>query len=349
MNKKVLRLTDGKAGHMFAIDGVIAALEQEFDVDVINLDVKIRAKFLLQIMKPLVHYSWFDNCLKKYPNLLKVFYKNFVLPKEPIDLILSTGGDTSYINVWLARILNTNNIYCSGLRGLKTEYFTLLISSIELDCENYIIFEEAFPNKNILQDMTKAVSEFCERQNLKEDDKYFVLLLGGDTGNKYEYSINDWEDIIDGFMYHVKKENAKALISTSRRTGLKNESLIEKQLEPYQDDLAYTIYFNQKPEKLLGVFLPLATKIFVSEESGSMIGESLYYCKPLFTISPRKTRTDKTYNDYLEKLRGLKRLKSLKSYELKNIDLTNVEFEFMEKNPMDELSKQLKLHLKDIL
>ena len=55
MNKKILRLTDGKAGHMFAIDGVIAALEQEFDFDVINLDVKIRAKILLQIMKQRVH------------------------------------------------------------------------------------------------------------------------------------------------------------------------------------------------------------------------------------------------------------------------------------------------------
>ena len=183
--------------------------------------------------------------------------------------------------------------------------------------------------------MTKSVSDFCETQNLKIDDKYFVLLLGGDTGNKYEYSTEDWKDIIDGFMYQVQKENAKALISTSRRTGLRNESLIEQLLEPYQDDLAYTIYYNQNPEKLLGVFLPLSSKIFVTEESGSMIGESLYYCKPLFTISPRKIRIDKKYNKYLEELRGLKRIKSIKSHELKNINLTNIEFEFMENNPMD--------------
>ena len=349
VSKKVLRLTDGKAGHMFAIDGVIAALQKEFDVDVVNLDVKIRVKFLLQIMKRLVHYRWFDNCLKKHPNILKLFYKNFVLPADDIDLILSTGGDTSYINVWLSRILNTNNIYCSGLRGLKTDYFTLLISSIELDCENYIIFKEAFPNKNILQDMTEAITKSTDSQNLQKDDKYFVLLLGGDTGDKYEYAAEDWEDIINGFMHHVQKENAKALISTSRRTGLKNEKLIEKLLEPYQKDIAYTIYFNQNPEKLLGVFLPLASKIFVTEESGSMIGESLYYCKPLFTVTPRKTRSDKTYHAYLQKLQDLKRIKSLEAKVFKNMDLTDVEFEFMETNPMEELSKELKVRLKDIL
>ncbi|MDD2399604.1 MAG: ELM1/GtrOC1 family putative glycosyltransferase [Sulfurovum sp.] len=349
MNKKILRLTDGKAGHVFAIDGVIAALNQEFNFDVINVDVKIRAKFLLQIMKLLIHYSWFDKCLKKNPNLLKIFYKNFSLPKEHIDLILSTGGDTSYINVWLSRILNTNNIYCSGLRGLKADYFTLLISSIRLDCNNYIIFKEAFPNKNILKDMSKSILEFSKRENIDINDKYFVLLLGGDTGRKYEYSIQDWKDIIDGFMYHVKKENAKALISTSRRTGLKNETLIKEFLEPYQNDIAYTIYFNHKPEKLLGIFLPLASKIFVTEESGSMIGESLYYCKPIFTISPRKIRTDKKYNQYLENLAGSKRIKSTKSYQLKDIDLINTEFQFMENNPMEELAKELKLHLKGIL
>jgi len=342
-------LNDGKAGHMFAIDGVIAALKHEFDIDVISLDVKIRVKFLLQIMKLLVHYRWFDNCLKKHPNLLKIFYKNFVLPKEHIDLILSTGGDTSYLNVWLSRILNTHNMYCSGLRGLKPDYFTLLISSIKLDCKNYIVFKEAFPNKNILQDMTKPISEFCEREHLDKDDKYFVLLLGGDTGGKYEYAAKDWEEIINGFMYHVKQENVKALISTSRRTGLKNEGLIKELLEPYQDDIAYTIYFNQKPEKLLGIFLPLSSKIFVTEESGSMIGESLYYGKPVFTISPRKIRTDKTYEKYLKGLRELKRIKSFKANELKDVDLTNVEFEFMENNPMDELAKELKSHLKDIL
>lgn len=349
MNKKILRLTDGKAGHMFAIDGVIAALKQEFDFDVINLDVKIRAKFLLQIMKLLVHYSWFDRWIKKNPKLLKVFYKKFALPEEHIDLILSTGGDTSYINVWLSRILNTNNMYCSSLRGLKAEYFTLLISSIKLDCKNYIIFKEAFPNKNILQDMTKPISEFCETQNLDINDKYFVLLLGGNTGGKYEYSTKDWKDIIDGFMYHVKKEKAKALISTSRRTGLKNESLMKELSESYLNDIAYTIYFNHKPEKLLGIFLPMASKIFVTEESGSMIGESLYYGKPVFTISPRKIRTDKTYEKYLKNLRDSKRIKSIKSYQLKDIDLTNIEFEFMEGNPMEELAKQLKAHLKHIL
>jgi len=350
MKKKLLRLNDGKVGHMSITDGVIAALKRDFDFDIIDIQVKLRGKFLLQIMKLLIDQNWFDRCLKKNYKLLNLFYKNFTLPTEHIDLIISTGGDTSFINIWLSRILNTKNVYCSGLRGLKPEYFHLLVSGINLDLDyKNLIYTEVLPNSNVMNDMSNLVSEFCEMNELPEDKNYFVLLLGGNTGRQYEYSTKDWKDIIDGFMYHVKKENAKALISTSRRTGLKNESLIEKLLKPYQNDLAYTIYYNQNPEKLLGIFLSISSKIFVTEESGTMIGESLYYRKPIFTISPRKIRTDKKYKKYLENLRDMKRIKSTKSHELKNIDLINIEFEFMENNPMDELAKQLKSHLKGIL
>lgn len=347
MKKKLLRLMDGRTGHISVTDGVISALEKNFDFDIIDMEVKLRNKFLLQIMKKLINYHRFDKFLKKNPKYLNIFYKKFSMPVEDIDLIISTGGETAYINIWLSRILNTANVYCSGLRGLNPEYFTLLVSGTNLDYKN-LIYIEVFPNSNALKDMTGPIDNFCKTHQLSRGDKYFVLLLGGNTGKEYYYSTKDWKEIVDGFMYHVKKENAKALISTSRRTGLKTEKLLKELLLPYQNDIAYTVYFNQKPEKILGIFLQLGSKIFVTEESGTMIGESLYYRKPIFSIFPRKRGSDKKYKQYLENLRDQKRIKSIKASELKDMNITSNEFEFIKNNPMDDLAKQLKTHLKEI-
>ncbi len=347
MKKKLLRLSDGKVGHMTTTDGVIAGLKRDFDFDIIDMQVKLRGKFLLQIMKLLIGQNWFDRCLKKNYKLLNLFYKNFTLPTEHIDLIISTGGDTSFMNIWLSRILNTKNVYCSGLRGLKPEYFHLLVSGANLDYKN-LIYTEVFPNSNVLNDVSTLVSDFCEINQLSEDENYFVLMLGG-NGAGYKYVKKDWIEIIDAFMKQVRKYKVKALITTSRRTGLKNEILLKELLMPYQNEVAYVVYFNQKPEKILSVFLQIASMIFVTEDSGSMIGESLYYRKPVFVISPELIAKQKKYEQFLENLKNLKRINSIKASNLAMIDLSTFDFEYLENAPMDELANKLTLYLKEVL
>jgi mitochondrial fission protein ELM1 len=345
MKISILKLTDGKAGHITTTDGVIEAIKRDYDVEIFELQIKLRAKILLQILKLLIKYAWFDHFLHSNHNFLKLFYKDFQFPSQKIDMIVSTGGDTSFLNIWLSRLLKVKNIYCSQLRGLNPIFFHLIISRTDLGLENSIFMEVA-PSNVAKNNILSLVEEFSREHKISKDKKYFVLMLGGD-GAGYKFKKKDLSEIIKGFMQQVRQHGAKALITTSRRTGLENEQYLMGQLKAYENDIAYAVYFNHKPEKVVAPFLYMASVVFVTQESGSMIGESLYYKKPLFTLVPESVKMQKKYGKFLEDLKNRKRLYGISVKELENLDIDAYGFEYIQKSPINDLSDKIKPYLEE--
>ena len=345
MKISILKLTDGKPGHITTTDGVIEAIKRDHDVEVFELQIKLRAKILLQVLKLLIKYAWFDRFLHSNHNFLKLFYKDFQFPSQKIDVIVSTGGDTSFINIWLSRLLKIKNIYCSQLRGLNPDFFYLIISRTELGIRNSIYMEVA-PSSVAKNNILSLVEEFCREHQITQDEKYFVLMLGGD-GAGYTFTKKDFTSIIKGFMQQVRKHEAKALITTSRRTGLENEQYLMDQLKTYQNDISYAVYFNHKAEKVVAPFLYMASSIFVTEESGSMIGESLYYKKPLFALVPESVKMQNKYKKFLEDLKSRKRIYSISINELHNLNIDTYDFNFIQKSPIDDLSDKIQPYFKE--
>lgn len=348
MTLKILKITDGRAGHITITDGVIESIKQNYDVEIVQLNIKLRFKILLQFFKYLINYTWFDCLLKKNRNILKFFYKNLDFPKQHIDIIISTGGDTSFINIWLSRCLKVKNIYCSQLRGLNPRYFHLIISRTDLGIQNSIYMEVA-PTGINSNNINTIIEVFCSKNYLKKEDKYFALLIGGDGGG-YKYDEDDYYELVNNFMSSIKKHKAKALITTSRRTGEKYEKLLKELFSKYSDDIAYIVYFGQNPEKVVSIYLELSSTVFVTEESGSMISESLFCKKPVFTLSPKVIKEQKRYKLFLDDLANKKRIARINMREdLLNLDIDNFVFNYIEKLPIDDLSEKLQPFLKEIV
>lgn len=348
MTLKILKITDGRAGHITITEGAIEAIRKNNSVNVVELQIKLRTKILLQILKILIKCDWFDSIVKKNVNILKIFYKNFNLPNEHLDLIISTGGDTSFLNIWLARYLNIKNIYCSQLRALNPNYFYLILSRKDLGIKNSICME-VLPTGINMNDLNSIVEAFCLNNRIKKEDNYFVLLVGGNGGG-YKYEENDYINLVHSFMSMVKKHNAKALITTSRRTGSDNERVLKGLFEKYKNDIAYSVYFGQNPEKVVAVYLELGSVIFVTEESGSMITESLLCKKPVFTLSPKNIKEQKRYKLFLNDLVEKQRINRLAiQSNLSDINLDNFVFKYIEKLPIEELSEKLQPFLKEII
>lgn len=346
--RKILRLMDHRSGHISVTDGVILALEKEFNFEIVDLKIKLRNKILLQVMKKLINYHWFDKILKNNPRYLNIFYKNFKMPKDEISLIISTGGETAYMNIWLSRIFNMPNIYCSGLRGIKPEHFYLFINTLESNLKNCIQLEIAptkIGSKNLLHD----IDRFCDKNNIDKKQKYFVLLIGG-NGAGYSYTKKDFKNLVKNFMNLVIKNDAKALISTSRRTGIENEKFLHEQFSKYNEHIAYSVYFNEYPEKVVAAYLDLASILFVTEESGSMITESLFYKKPLFTLRPKNVKDQAKYKLFLNNLYTKKRMMSFSlEDDFSNVDLQRFNFSYMKKMPIDDLAEKIQPYLKEFL
>jgi len=348
MELKILKVTDGKAGHITITDGVIEAIQKNYQVQTIELKVTLRAKFFLPILKFMFNDDWLSAKIRDIDWLIPFFYKNYERPNQQIDLIISSGGDTSFINIWLTGMLDVKNIYCSGLRGIKPERFSLIISTLELDVKNSIKLEVA-PTKVGSLNLSSDVTKFCEEKRIDKKEKYFVLLIGG-NGAGYKYRNKDFENLVKNFMNLVIKNSAKALITTSRRTGIENEKFLEDQFSKYHEHIAYNVYFNQSPEKVVAIYLDLASAVFVTEESGSMITESLFCKKPLFTVRPKQVMDQERYRIFLDDLFSKHRMIRLNvEDDWSIIDLNKFDFSYIEKIPIDDLSEKIQPYLKELI
>ncbi|MGW8169031.1 MAG: ELM1/GtrOC1 family putative glycosyltransferase [Sulfurovaceae bacterium] len=348
MMLSIIKITDGKAGHVAISDGVIESISKIAHVEVINLDIKIRTKFFLRILKFILKYDLLSSKFVSSDIFMRLFYKNYhSFNNQKIDLIVSAGGDTIFINIWLSRILNAKNIFCGTTRGISSRYFDLIVSVTDIDAPNSIKLD-SFPIKNSAENMKEKTKKFCKEKKINEDGKFFVLLIGGNGGG-YSYTENDYQILVHSFMSIVKQNKAKALITTSRRTGLRYEKLLEKLLSNYSKDIAYSVYFGQNPEKVVVPYLGLGSIIFVTEESGSMISESLFAKKPVFLLYPGAVKENKRYKIFVNDLCAKKRVARISiNKELSNLDLDKFEFNFIDKLPTDELVEKIKLFMKDI-
>ncbi|MBD3790906.1 MAG: mitochondrial fission ELM1 family protein [Campylobacterales bacterium] len=343
---KILKITDGRAGHITVSDGVIEAIKKKYPVEIIEVDLKLRAKFLLSILKFILRYHLIENHFSFNDWFIKLFYKNYCKQNEKIDLIVSTGGDTLFANVWLSKILNTKNIFCGTLKGINPKYFSLIISTSEQNVTNSIKLD-ILPTQMNAKKTIESAERFCNEKKIKKDEKYFVLLIGGD-GSGYFYGKDDYENLIHSFISVVRKYGAKALITTSRRTGSENEKLLIELFSKYDEEIAYSVFFNKNPEKVVAVYLELATAIFVTEESGSMISESLFFKKPVFTLSPEKVKEQKGYKLFLNNLIEKKRINRITiGSDLAEVDLNAHDFHYMEQLPIDYLAEKIKPYIED--
>lgn len=293
----ILVIKDDKPGHYNQSEGLVLILKEIYSNSNIEyIEIEIKNKISRKILR------FF---LNKFPKLfkdiksfryLKYFYKKFSIPKIKPDLIISTGGNTSNFNAWLALSYNSKNLLNGALRGLKEELFTYVTTVIDLGYKNQIILDVA-PNTITEEKLLEKSTEFSKLHNLDMNQKYYSLLIGGD-GAGYKYDDNFYDNLIN-FVEKVSKEkNIKWLITTSRRTPLFVENKLEEKLKKY---CAYLVSYNKKEEKVLLPFFGLSEAIFVTEESSSMISEAISSGKNVFTLGNKYSNADENYKKILDK------------------------------------------------
>jgi uncharacterized protein len=292
----VLVIKDDKPGHYNQTEGLILYLKEIFeDLEVEYIEIKIKSKFTRKILRFLLNTfpNFFTENSIKY---LPFFYEKFTIPKNKVDLIISTGGNTSNLNVWFSKTYKCKNILNGALRGLKEELFTYITTVIDLGYKNQIILDVA-PSAITKEKLKESGIEFIKNKKLSINDKYYTLLIGGD-GAGYKYDNSFYDNLIE-FVKNISiKRNIKWLITTSRRTPLDIEKEMKNKLKDY---CVYFVAYNINPEKVMSSFLSLSEKVFVTEESSSMISEAILSEKDVFTIGVGNNKSDSNYKNILHK------------------------------------------------
>jgi len=186
---KILLITDNRAGHINISNGIIEYLKQKVEVEITRIDVSFRLKFLIKLATFIVNKFNLRN-KENIEFLIKLFYKNLTIPKGNFDLIISTGGDTAFLNIFLSKLFNIPNIYCSSLRGISPDLFTYTLSLVDHNIPNEIVVDLA--------------PLYVEIRPKTLEGKYIAILIGGPT-KVYQFKDEEFIEMVTNIINLLDK------------------------------------------------------------------------------------------------------------------------------------------------
>jgi len=333
--KKVLLITDGKVGHEAVSYGLIEGIERHFDTEVTVLPAKMRLRFMKSLF-PLILNHVDSSFWKKIWG--RIFYSEINFDSTAsYHLVISTGGMTAYYNVMLATLFGIPNIYLSSLRRISHEHFSYVVSIVPLTVPNAINVELAPAQYQV---STKACENFLEKNEIETSELWGVL-IGGST-EEYPWNATDIEQALSAIADLARKNGVQLLVSTSRRSGEEVESVLDGMRNSAPESFAHVVCYGRKPEKVATLIMALSKKLFITEDSGSMITEGILSKTPLFSIKRAGLNLQGRYADTVRRNVERGYIKSIHFDGIDEASISETSFKPLASNSSEKIVEILK-------
>jgi len=287
--KKIAILYDGCPGHLTASKGVLRSFERLTPIEHTVVTIHLRMKWVRRVLRALLNRpALLDRIPTSFQRRLIHYLYRIDIDIEsigPFDWIISTGGDTSFLNVWLTRLLGIKNIFCSSLRGLRPDLFTCLISARTAPRGPNEINLSLIPVP-VEREKNRQLGAQLRSEKALGDVPIWAVLIGGD-GAGYHFDHKSFIRLANGVIALAERHGARLLITTSRRTGTAAEKVLRDRLGEHPSVAHLTLY-NHQPEAVVAKFIGAADLIFCTADSGSMISEAIAMGSPVYALIPRK-------------------------------------------------------------
>lgn len=345
---RLLILSDNKPGHVSGSQGVVSSIEKIVPAQAVTLQIRLRLKFMRYPLRLLLNRPGLLGGLseKTQRKLIRFFYQiqepQHLEAGQRFDWLISAGGDTSFLNAWVAQLNGIKNIYCSSLRGLAPSLFTLLLSPRTGSAGPNEIKLSMAPKPIDREKIAEQGRQFRSEQKLQKETVWAVL-IGGD-GAGYRFNRASMELLAKGLLEQAERNHARLLLSTSRRTGLAHEQTLKSCLENHPA-VAYATYYNHLPEKVVAKFLGAADLVFCTADSASMITESMTAGKPVYVLAPERSTPPPSHQAYLQKHVDAHHIQLLPIQTLPALTVQqdiHSYFHLLESDSISELSLKLK-------
>jgi KDO2-lipid IV(A) lauroyltransferase len=309
-------LNDGKTGHLRqsqAIANSLAVLLQDkgMKTAIKTFDVGFKNDFLRKLFSlavPLVHnilYTTRLNFIKKF--LTKGSFQQVVSSKA--DFIISCGSATAGLNYLLSEDQQAKAIVIlkPGMLNIKKFDAVILPQHDKPKLRDNVIITKGAPNLINKKYLEEQSEQLLKRfSHLKIGGGYKVgLLLGGDTKN-HVLSEKSVRIMINQLKELANEEMVELLVTTSRRTPAKIESLLQRELRKYPRCRLLIIANQHNVPEAVGGILGVADAVVVSGDSISMISEAASSGKPtlVFPMEERLNNSKATmkHNSFIDML-----------------------------------------------
>lgn len=284
-------LSDGRPGHFNQSKGLLQALELGYQLELSWIEVSLRLKPLRKLLRALL------NRAPGSAGLVERCYQA-ELPAGTPDLIISTGGNTAFLNAALAQRFSCQNYFIGSLRGLTPTLFSKVLTIEPIGSDNNIVMPLA-PVPSDRPAQQQAADELRQSLNIPAVQPLWTLLIGGST-DQYRFSDQDWQALAQQMNQLARAHNIRWLVTSSRRTGIEIEQQLSAALE--SNLLADTTWYCQQPRKVMAAYLGAAEVVFCTEDSLSMLTEGIASGKPVIALQPGERSPDQRYAAALERL-----------------------------------------------
>ena len=333
MQLNVGHLTEGISGHDGQALGVIKNLaDSGYSINVTTISVGWRTRFTRGLLK------FISRKLSRFPNSINInlitmcyTFSSF----SNIDIFISSGANLAPLNLALTKKNNAKNIHLSSKRDWHIKDFNAYITTKKISPLKNNLSPDIVPNLFDPAKCMRAGEAFIKENNLHEE-KFSLLILGG-NGIGYKYDKHEWDEILKNFSDFCQQSNTKPLFITSPRTPNEVESIIQLKYET-----SFSVLFHSENKR--GSFphlLYMASNIFVTEDSSTMLSEAISAGKRVACIYPKNINAPEKYTEIIRKYEALNFIKRKNINEISDvllnemIDITsNVNQSFAEFNKL---------------
>jgi len=259
-------LSDGAPGHLSQSRGIVDALACRRDIQVKTITLRVRSSFWKRLGR--LFLPWIRN----HEGWLARTYEIDVPSGYP-QLIVSSGANTLLANALLARQTGAVNVYSGTLKGYASSAYRCVFTVVPLGVEN----NHVLPLPPVPGELAKALPFAAT------SEKRIAVLVGG-NGAGYLFTQDDWRQFAHSLVQLAERHQARLLLTTSRRTGAEAETLLREHVP--QALLADAVWWSEVPRAVVRDFLAASCCVVVTEDSLTMVAESIYSARPVIAVSP---------------------------------------------------------------
>ena len=301
MQLNVGHLTEGISGHDGQALGVIKNLaDSGYSINVTTISVGWRTRLTRGLLK------FISRKLSRFPNSINInlitmcyTFSSF----SNIDIFISSGANLAPLNLALTKKNNAKNIHLSSKRDWHIKDFNAYITTKKISPLKNNLSPDIVPNLFDPAKCMRAGEAFIKENNLHQE-KFSLLILGG-NGIGYKYDKHEWDEILKNFSDFCQQSNTKPLFITSPRTPNEVESIIQLKYET-----SFSVLFHSENKR--GSFphlLYMASNIFVTEDSSTMLSEAISAGKRVACIYPKNINAPEKYTEIIRKYEALNFIK----------------------------------------
>jgi len=310
---KVWLISEGSAGHISQSKGLVDALARYVPLMYDFIEVKMTLRGILR--PPLRWYMKTGRHLDE--SLMRKCYKYGEIPGDAPDLVVSSGGKSVPFSVFVARKYQAKFIFCGLPNSYPLNWFDVILSPIQVSGHPFVITTELLLTQVTPKTVEQAALSLKQSLKLSGTEKIGTVLIGGRSRSNL-FQSSDWISLAEGLNELSMKHRWKWLITTSRRTGIEAENILKNRLNP--ESIIDSVWWNEEPRKVLHAYLGSCDAAFVTQDSLTMISESVCSGKPTVTLKPKKVLKSKFLDPVI--LRQIKenRLISVNCDQLGSVD-----------------------------